>query len=253
MKNFIIKILSHIKIFENHKVLKEKNQIFKWLKNYDRNYKENIKKNAYELINIHDHINQTLFNEMISKDNLPNDYFEKLKLEGHQYIINSKTDIGLSNKKLEIIPVQFYHVVGQFDCSVNQLTSLKGCPQIVGGHFVCYKNQLTSLEYGPQVIKDYFYCQYNHLTSLEYFPEIVTKGVYLYLNTQLLKYKNQSNDPNIPNMSDDEFLDQRNFSFWKQFHLIEKANKENKKILDDLFLDENQANEVSTKKKVKKV
>ncbi len=231
--------------------------IFNWLKKNDRHYKKNMEKNAYELINIHEINNKALLNELIQKDNLSLDYFENIKLEGHQYIVNVKGTVDVHSKKITKIPFQFYHVEGDFLCSYNRLTSLKGCPQVIGGGFYCQGNQLTSLEYCPQSIGGNFYCSnnklkslkhvpqsirgdfyfaYNQLISLEYFPEIVTKGVYLYLNTQLLKYKSQSNDPNIQNMSDDDFLDERNFSFWKQFHFIEKANKDNKKILDDLIL-----------------
>ncbi len=257
---FLYHIHIIIEILKINMILKTKDEILNWLKKYDGQYKKNIETNCYELIDIHDHINQALFNEMISKDNLPNDYFEKLKSEGHQYIINVKNRVDISYKELKEIPFQFYHVDGIFSCShnqltslkgcpqyvgngfscnYNQLTSLKGCPQYVGNIFFCDNNQLTSLEYGPQVIEGYFYCQYNHLTSLEYFPEIVKQGFYLDFNTQLLKYKNQSNEPSIQNMSDDEFLTQRNFSFWHPFYLQEKINKENQKIIANLELNDN--------------
>ena len=38
---------------------------------------------------------------------------------------------------------------GNFDCTSNQLTSLKGAPTSVGGDFYCFNNQLTSLKGAP--------------------------------------------------------------------------------------------------------
>ena len=40
----------------------------------------------------------------------------------------------------------------------------------VGVYFSCYNNQLTSLKYCPETVGG-FYCSNNQLTSLEYCPE----------------------------------------------------------------------------------
>ncbi len=213
-------------------ILKTKVEILNWLEKNDRNYQENMEKNAYELINIHEVMNQSLLNELIKKDNLPSDYFENLKLEGHQYILNVIDSVNFLNKKIKLIPIQFYHVAGNFDCNINKLTSLKGCPQYVGGDFLCFNNKLTSLQYSPQHINGHVFCHYNQLNSLEYFPEKINGNIFLNNNEKLLRYKNQSND--IQNMSDNEFLSKEKFSFWKQFHLQEKAIKEEIKIISDL-------------------
>ena len=45
---------------------------------------------------------------------------------------------------------------GDFTCSYNKLTSLKGGPQEVGGNFVCYKNPIESLDGIPLIIGYYF-------------------------------------------------------------------------------------------------
>ncbi len=261
-------------------ILKTKDEILSWLEKYDHEYQDKIKKNTYELIDLHDDMNQALFNEMIKKDNLPFYYFQKLKSEGHQYIVNAKGDVNICNQKLEKIPFQFYHVDGSFNCANNQLrslkgfpilvsgnffcqynqitslqygpstikgglycyenklTSLKGCPQYVGDNFFCAHNQLTSLEYCPQSIGGNFDCYHNPLTSLEYFPEKINGNIFLNNNEKLLKYKKDSNDIHIQNMSDDDFLNQRAFAFWKQFYLKEKIEKENTQIMDNLNLDE---------------
>ncbi len=199
-------------------ILKTKNEILNWLEKYNRDYQNNIDKNAYELIDIHDHINQALFNEMISKDNLPNDYFEKLKLQDHQYILNIKGNINISFKKLKEIPFQFYHIEGSFDCAHNELTSLKGspqsvesdfdcssnelkvlkgCTQFINGSFYCGNNQLKSLEYCPQSIGGHFYCDHNQLTYLEHCPRIVGGDFYCSHNQLTsLQYCHQHVDGN---------------------------------------------------------
>ena len=45
-----------------------------------------------------------------------------------------------------------------FSCSYNKLTTLKNCPQKIGGDFYCSDNQLKSLEGRPENIGgDYYY------------------------------------------------------------------------------------------------
>ncbi len=239
-------------------ILKTKDEILNWLKKYDREYKTNMENNAYEFIDLHDINNKALFNEMIKKDSLPDDYFENLRTNEHQYIVNVKGNVNLSKKKLKEISIQFYHVDGYFDCSsnyleslkgspqyvgrdfycaYNQLTSLKGCPQSISGDFYCAYNQLTSLKGCPQSISGNFYCDYNQLTSLEYFPTSLNGIVFIKNNTGLLKYKNE-------NISDEKFFDNQEYDFWYQIHLQEKAIKENQKIFDNLnlqnIIDDNQ-------------
>ncbi len=63
---------------------------------------------------------------------------------------------------------QFKNVRGEFDCGVNNLTSLKGCPETVGGDFHCAYNKLTSLEHCPKSVKGNFYCIRNNLKSLKH-------------------------------------------------------------------------------------
>ncbi len=150
-------------------IFKTKDEILNWLEKYDRNYQENMEKNAYEFIDIHDSTNQILFKEMMNKEHLTHHYCENLKSEDHQYIINVKNSVDISRKKLEIIPIQFYDVDGYFSCIHNQLTSLRGCPQYVGDSFFCQYNQLTSLKYSPQSIGGMFYCNNNKIKLLKYF------------------------------------------------------------------------------------
>ncbi len=67
--------------------------------------------------------------------------------------------------------VRFGEVKKCFDCSYNQLSSLKGAPQKVGEHFWCQNNGLTSLEGAPREVGGDFHCDNNRLTSLEGAPQ----------------------------------------------------------------------------------
>ena len=78
-------------------------------------------------------------------------------------------DVYIANLSLEKIPLQFNIVNGNFNCSLNELTSLKYVPKQVKG-FNCSDNKLTSLKYAPKEC-EYFYCWDNKLTSLKYAPE----------------------------------------------------------------------------------
>jgi hypothetical protein len=69
--------------------------------------------------------------------------------------------------------VRFGEASRDFNCSINQLTSLGGAPQKVGGIFNCSDNQLTSLEGAPQRVWASFNCSDNQLISLEGAPQEV--------------------------------------------------------------------------------
>jgi hypothetical protein len=77
--------------------------------------------------------------------------------------IDVKGNVRLYNKSLTCFPsfIKFNEVSGYFSCFNNQLTSLEGCPTIVGDSFYCHNNQLTSLEGCPRTVGGGFYCLYN--------------------------------------------------------------------------------------------
>ena len=64
-------------------------------------------------------------------------------------------------------------VGGDFYCSDNSLQTLEGAPQTVGGDFSCNKNKLTTIEGAPQIVYGAFYCSGNMLTSLTGAPQTV--------------------------------------------------------------------------------
>ena len=61
-------------------------------------------------------------------------------------------------------------VKGFFDCSINQLTSLKGAPKKVTGFFNCNKNQLENLKGASSEVDGDFYCDRNQLITLKGAP-----------------------------------------------------------------------------------
>ncbi len=62
--------------------------------------------------------------------------------------------IDLSNRGIQALPdLSGVTVLGDFNCSGNKLTSLKGAPKKVYGKFDCSNNDLTSLEHGPEMVE----------------------------------------------------------------------------------------------------
>ena len=84
-------------------------------------------------------------------------------------------DVDLRKKGLKEFPsfIQFGVVKGFFDCSYNNLTSLKGAPDKIKGYFDCRSNNLESLEGAPKEVEKYFICCTNKLTTLVGAPERV--------------------------------------------------------------------------------
>ena len=74
-------------------------------------------------------------------------------------------NVNLWDKRLTELPLTFNKVNGYFDCGMNKLTSLKGCPRWVGSWFICSRNELPSLEFVPEYVGSSFYCIWNRLTD----------------------------------------------------------------------------------------
>ena len=96
--------------------------------------------------------------------------YELIEDDQYGYIVNVKTNVNLNHFNLKKIEVKFNKIIGDFNCGSNNLTSLKGCPEIVYGNFFCMSNKLTSLKYSPKIINKNFGCSYNKLKSLKYSP-----------------------------------------------------------------------------------
>jgi hypothetical protein len=98
----------------------------------------------------------------------------------YSLVVESKQNINLSDKDLKTLVGRKIskRIEGFFDCDHNNLTSLEGSPEYVGGGFYCNSNNLTSLKGAPKYVGDCFYCHYNSLTSLEGLPEYIGGNVY---------------------------------------------------------------------------
>ena len=90
--------------------------------------------------------------------------------------------VDLFDKKLTKLPLKFNKINGYFNCSWNDLTSLKGSPKEVNSSFSCYNNELTSFEFSPKIIRGVFNCQYNNIKSFEYFPSYIKDEFWCVVN-----------------------------------------------------------------------
>ena len=79
--------------------------------------------------------------------------------------IDVNGDVNLWIKGLTELPLVFNKVSGNFSCSYNRLTRLKGCPRWVGGDFYCDFNDLKSLKFSPDYVGGDFNCGMNPLTD----------------------------------------------------------------------------------------
>ena len=96
------------------------------------------------------------------------------KLNRQTGLINVDGDFDCSEQGLtDLKGVKFGKVSGYFYCNNNELTSLVGAPKSVGGDFRCGGNELTTLVGAPQTVKGDFYCGNNQLTTLEGAPKTV--------------------------------------------------------------------------------
>ena len=77
-------------------------------------------------------------------------------------LVNVDGNVDLSYSDLNELPLRFGRVTGDFFCSSNNLTTLKGCPLYVSGNFVCRDNDLTNLKYSPLEVGGGDYYCYNN-------------------------------------------------------------------------------------------
>lgn len=96
------------------------------------------------------------------------------------YTINSNGTIDVLGEvrlvkiSMQELPISFRYVTGDFIIGINRLTTLKGCPSVVGGEFNCSCNELTTLEYAPEKVGGHFVCSDNKLKTLQHSPVEIT-------------------------------------------------------------------------------
>ena len=103
--------------------------------------------------------------------------------------IDVNENVTFFNRGLTELPLVFNKVNGDFICSRNKLSTLKGCPRWVGGYFTCSGNGLTSLEFSPDYVNEAFVCNSNDLTDLVGSPKQVGGGFVCFSNPNLITIK----------------------------------------------------------------
>ena len=107
-------------------------------------------------------------------------FLEEYKIKNYtindDLTVDVEGDVDIENggrRGLKEIPIQFGKVTGVFDCSYNNLISLKGCPRWVGGSFYCSFNRFTTLEGSPEYVGGSFSCLGYELRTLKGCPREV--------------------------------------------------------------------------------
>lgn len=96
----------------------------------------------------------------------------------HRGKITAHSSINLSNLNISLLPdMSNVTIMGDYDCSDNKLSSLRGAPSSVHGDFNCKANKLQNLKGAPQSITGSFNCAMNELRSLSGGPRTVN-GTY---------------------------------------------------------------------------
>ena len=115
-------------------------------------------------------------------DYLMHSYFEndsEERITPEDYVIDTHGAVHVNSSIMmfkstpnKLLPVQFAAVDGSCIFAERGLQSLKGSPHTVGGDFDCSMNALTSLMYAPKTIGRgaSFRCDGNKLTSLAHAP-----------------------------------------------------------------------------------
>ena len=98
--------------------------------------------------------------------------------------VDTSGDVNFSRVGESLPPIQFGRVLGSFICSGSNLTSLKYCPNWVGGDFGCNQNNLRDLIGAPKYVGGHFIGNDSYITSLEGAPETV--GGTFYVNDNQL-------------------------------------------------------------------
>ena len=119
-------------------------------------------------------------------------------------------DVRFYDMALEKIPFNFGKVTGDFICMYNNLISLEGMPDWIGGYckisnnklkslkhvskyvglgFDCSVNDLEDILYSPEHIDGYYNCSYNNIKTLENSIKFVG-GDFVCYDNQILSLKN---------------------------------------------------------------
>jgi hypothetical protein len=87
--------------------------------------------------------------------------------------VNVGGSVNIKDMGLNSIEIPFGNIMGDFDCSGNNLTSLENLPDVVMGSLYVNHNYLTSLDGCTDQVKVNFVCSNNNLTNMFGGPNIV--------------------------------------------------------------------------------
>lgn len=116
------------------------------------------------------------------------DIIERYNIEMGVFIIREDGmvdvmgDVKIFDADLQILPLQFGVVCGDFFCCSNGLTTLENAPYMVGGDFNCYGNKLKTLQYAPAEVGGFFCCHENELVDLNGCPQEIKGNFTCFLN-----------------------------------------------------------------------
>lgn len=80
--------------------------------------------------------------------------------------VDVHSSVDISEKNLSYLPLQFGQVNGDFNCSMNELTSLKGSPFIVRGEAYFSENKIKSLNFLPKKVASTLDLAWNTLPNV---------------------------------------------------------------------------------------
>lgn len=123
------------------------------------------------------------------------EYLKSIGIREDQYVLNKKLEItaigniNLRGTDIGEFPdfIQFDYASGDFNISMCNMHSLRGCPKIVNGYFDCSNNSLTSLDGAPEKVGDSFdvYDNKHIFSKSEVKAKCVVSG---YIITDEVKY-----------------------------------------------------------------
>jgi hypothetical protein len=108
----------------------------------------------------------------------------KYKLTYNRYTDrwDSADSLHINDLPITRFPLKLGIINGNFDCTLNELTTLKGGPTEIYGSFDCSHNNLPNLIGGPTEIDINYNCSYNKLTTLEGSPNTILRHFYCHRN-----------------------------------------------------------------------
>jgi hypothetical protein len=101
--------------------------------------------------------------------------------KNQKFLVNVNGDVDLKKHNLHSFLFQFGKVKGDFDCSQNQLTHLKGGPIEVKGEYNASNNLLNCYEGMPKKVGSLI-LNHNQLSTLSEFECFIREDFYLFSN-----------------------------------------------------------------------